>query len=282
MYEVVVPFFIFVVGLCVGSFVNVQVFRFGFTERARARSHCMACDVPIPWYDLVPVFSYLALRGKCRSCGSGLSLQYPLVEVSVGVLFFLAYVVLPPILSFWSLIAFVFLLMFLATLVALVTYDLRHTLVPLQFVYLLVGSALLTSVAQSLFTHSYIPLVDAVCGGTLLFGFFLAVVLFTRGRGMGLGDAYIAGAIGLLLGVWRGIEAIMFGVWSGTLVYLIIFFLSSLSKRKRLFAYIPRVTMKTELPFVPFLAFGIGLALFTHFSPLSLGEWLAHIVWFRN
>ncbi|MES2134899.1 MAG: prepilin peptidase [Patescibacteria group bacterium] len=281
MIEVLLPAFVFVVGLCVGSFVNVSVFRFGFSEHSRSRSYCMACDITIAWYDLIPVFSYVALSGRCRKCGSSLSLQYPLVELVVGILFLLAFLVVPPVLALWSVVAFVMLLIFLASLVALVAYDVRHTLVPLPFVYVLLGSATLASVAGSLFMHSYLPLIDAFLGGVAIFLFFFMIVAVTRGRGMGMGDVYVAGSAGLLLGLSRGVEAIMFGVWSATIVYLGIFFLSSISAKKRLLPTLPRVTMKTELPFVPFLAFGIGLALFTTLSPLALGSWLATIVWFR-
>lgn len=281
MLEVVLPFFIFTLGLCVGSFVNVQVFRFGFGEHARSRSCCMACDTPIAWYDLIPIFSYLALSGRCRTCGSALSLQYPLIECTVGFLFLLAFFTVPPALSVWSIIAFIMLLVFLASLVALVLYDLRHTLVPMPFVYMLAGSALLASFSQSLFSNSYIPLVDSLIGGIVLFGGFFGIVLVTRGRGMGVGDAYVVGAAGLLLGLFRGIESVMFGVWSATIVYLIVFLLSSIRLKKRLLPHGARVTMKTELPFVPFLALGIGLALFTTLSPLSLGSWLSNLLWFQ-
>lgn len=281
MPEVILPLFIFGLGLCVGSFVNVQVFRFGFGEHSRPRSCCMACDLPISWYDLIPVFSYFALSGRCRACGSALSAQYPLIEGVVGLLFLVAFFIMPPLLSLWSILAFVMLLVFLASLVALVVYDIRHTLVPMPFVYMLAGSALLASISQSLFSNSFFPLIDSLIGGAILFGGFFSIVLVTRGRGMGVGDAYVVGAAGLLLGLFRGIESVMFGVWSATIVYLIIFLLSSVHSKKRLLPHGARVTMKTELPFVPFLAFGIGLALFTTLSPLSLGSWLANILWFQ-
>ncbi|TAK58743.1 prepilin peptidase [Patescibacteria group bacterium] len=281
MLEVLLPLFVFGIGLCVGSFVNVQVFRFGFIEHSRPRSCCMACDMPISWYDLIPIFSYVALSGRCRTCGSALSIQYPLIEGIVGLLFLVAFFIMPPVLSLWSILAFAMLLVFLASLVALVAYDTRHTLVPMPFVYMLAGSALVASIAQSLFSNSFFPLVDSLIGGAVLFGGFFSIVLVTRGRGMGVGDAYVVGAAGLLLGLFRGIESVMFGVWSATIVYLIIFLLSSIHSKKRLLPHGARVTMKTELPFVPFLAFGIGLALFTTLSPLSLGSWLANLLWFQ-
>lgn len=279
MLGVLAYVFLFGIGLAVGSFVNVAVLRFGFAESPQARSHCMACGEQIRAFDLIPVVSFFLLKGKCRACGSALSMQYPIVEITTGILFALAYATVPPLFQMWSLLAFLSLLVFLSGLVALVAYDIRHTLVPMPFVWLLLISAGAASACQSLFAHSFAPLIDSVCGAVSLSGFFFAIYLVTRGRGMGLGDAYVAGAIGILLGLFRGIEAVMFGVWIGTIVYLFVMLLSSLLKGKRLFARFPRVTMKTELPFIPFLALGTLLALFTPISPLAFGAWLASTIW---
>ncbi len=269
------PLFLFFLGLSVGSFVNVLVLRFGFAERSASRSRCMACEREIPWYDLLPVVSFVALSGRCRFCGSALSIQYPLVELSVGALFMLSYLAVPPLVSFWSVIAFIALLAFLAALTGLVAYDIRHTLVPLPFIYAVVAFALVASLAQSLSVHSLAPLIDSALGGVALFGFFMAVVLVTKGRGMGTGDAYVAGGIGILLGLFRGIEAVMFGVWSGTAIALVVLLLSSVFRKTRLFPESLHVTMKTELPLIPFLAFGTAVALYTNLSPLSAAAWLS-------
>ena len=275
MLEFLVYLFLFGIGLAVGSFVNVAILRFGFFESPQARSHCMACASQIRAFDLIPVFSFLFLKGKCRACGSALSVQYPIVEILVAALFVLAYKTAPPLIELWSLLAFLSLLIFISGLIALVVYDIRHTLVPMPFVWLLIASASAASLFRSLFSHSFAPLLDSFWGGLALSGFFFAVYVLSRGRGMGLGDAYVAGAVGILLGLFRGIEAVMFAVWIGTAVYLLVMALSSLLRRVRLFGGFARVTMKTELPFIPFLAFGALLALFTDLSPLAFGAWLA-------
>lgn len=302
MFDTSVLIFLFGIGLAAGSFLNVVILRFGYSESPQARSHCMACGAQIHASDLVPVLSFIILKGKCRACGSALSRQYPLVEVSTALLFVLAFISVPPVLTLWSLLSFVALLVFLAGLVALVVYDVRHTLVPMPFVWLLVFSATAASILQSISSGSLDPLIDSAEGAFALFGFFFLVYAVTRGRGMGLGDAYVAGAVGILLGLIRGIEAVMFAVWIGTAFYLLVMAVSSLLKRLRLFGRSPRVTsaseerganlfawrpsaaeaktpsvitMKTELPFVPFLALGTVLAVCTAVSPLSFGVWLA-------
>lgn len=242
----------------------------------------MACGKQIQSYDLIPIFSFLLLKGKCRSCGSALSVQYPIVELTLAVLFVLAWHVVPPVFSLWSISAFVALLVFLAALLALVVYDIRHTLVPMPFTYTLLIASALAPVFQALHASSYEPLLDSLLGGVVLAGFLYALHLITKGRGMGMGDVYIAGAVGLLLGLFRGIEALMFAVWSGTLIYLSVMLLSSILKLVRLSPRFKRVTMKTELPFVPFLALGVLLALFTGISPISFGAWLSEIIWFNG
>jgi prepilin signal peptidase PulO-like enzyme (type II secretory pathway) len=266
-------------GLVIGSFLNVVILRFGFSESRQSRSHCMACGKKIDSFDLIPVFSFLLLKGKCRSCGSKLLFQYPLVELFVAGLFLLAWYVVPPTMDMWSLFAFLSLLVFLVSLVGLVVYDMRHTLVPLPFVFVLLGSAFFAPVFNSLSTSSPNPFIDAILGGAVLAGFLYALHFITRGKGMGMGDVYIAGAVGLLLGLVRGIEALMFAVWIGTLFYLGVIALSSVLKALRLPRRFSRVTMKTELPFVPFLALGVLLAIFTDISPLAFGAWLSNILW---
>lgn len=272
-------FFLSFLGLSVGSFLNVVILRFGFTESGQARSHCMSCGTRIHSYDLIPVLSYFLLGGKCRACGSRLSVQYPLVELSLAALFVLSWHFVPPALSLWSIAAFISLLVFLAALTALVAYDIRHTLVPMQFIYALLASAALAPLFQSLYVSSFAPLTDALFGGAALSGFLYTLHVVTKGKGMGMGDVYIAGAAGLLLGLFRGIEALMFAVWIGSVFYLVVMLLSSILRAFRLSPRFARVTMKTELPFVPFLAAGVLLALFTDISPIAFGAWLSQILW---
>lgn len=266
-------------GLIVGSFLNVLILRFGFTESRQSRSHCMACGQQIHAFDLIPIISFVTLKGRCRRCGSKLLVQYPIVELSVAILFLLSWHLLPPAVGLWSVLAFISLLIFLVSLVGLVVYDVRHTLVPLPFVFVLLAAAFFAPVFQSISIASFDPILDALFGGIVLAGFLLTLHLVTRGKGMGMGDVYIAAAVGLLLGLFRGIEALMFAVWIGTIFYLSIMALSSILKLFRLPRRFSRVTMKTELPFVPFLALGVLLALFTDISPLAFGAWLSHLIW---
>ncbi len=277
MLEAYLLAFFFLLGLLVGSFVNVAILRFGFTERPASRSHCAACNAQIHWYDLVPVLSFFLLSGKCRSCGSALAVQYPLVEFATGALFALVYFAYPPVSPF-SFMSFIALLVFCATLVALVAYDIRHTLIPLPFVYLLGAAALFARAGDALSLLSAAPLLDALTGAVALGGFFAFVHFVTRGRGMGIGDAYVAAPIGLLLGLVRGASAMVLGIWAATIYYLVLLIFSRLLPRNRWRQGTKPLTMKSELPFAPFLALGSALALFTPLSPFAIGEWLARFL----
>lgn len=233
MESALAAFLFFMLGACVGSFLNVVTLRFGYSERDGKRSKCMACDAELCAHDLFPIFSYLALRGRCRYCGSRLLLQYPLVELLTGLLFVISFFVAGE--AFFGLL-FTLSAAFWTTLLGLVVYDLRHTLVPLPFVYALyvfAGVAALISEPAG-----------ALWGALVCAGFFALIHFSTKGKGMGIGDAYVAGAIGLMLGLEAGIVASVLAVWSGALVGIALLLVRS------------HVTLKTEIPFAPFLAFG--------------------------
>lgn len=271
MFEWAVLLFFFVLGLLVGSYLNVLVLRFGFYERANPRSECAQCSATLQWFDLIPLISYFILRGKCRVCGSALSLQYPFVEGFTGLLFVLAYLFYAPHFTLLSVLGFLSLLLFLSASVVVVVYDLKHTLVPLPFVYAAAFFAFTRRATEAVSQANINPIIDGVSGGLLLFLFFAAISLITRERGMGFGDAYVAGSLGVLLGVVDGVNAMTLGVWSGAIVYLLIFFVS----QARLLSTQSRVTMKTELPFAPWLLVGALLVLFTGLSAFRVGQGLS-------
>lgn len=253
--DVLVAALLFILGASVGSFLNVVVLRFGYSERGGERSACMACGTTLGALDLVPMFSYAALGGHCRTCGSSISIQYPLVEVLTGFLFVLTYLTVGTG-SVISEAEFVLFAGFWAAMVALVAYDIRHTLIPLPFVYALFGFAAVRVAIEVLLTNSSAPFMDAIWGALVCSSFFALINVLTRGRGMGIGDAYVAGAIGLMLGLEAGIVSSVLAVWIGSVVGLTLIALQSLFQRLQLAGSSRRVTLRTEIPFAPFLALG--------------------------
>ena len=88
--DIILYIIIFLFGIVIGSFLNVCIFRIPNKEDiVKTGSHCMSCGYRLKWYDMVPVISFLILRGKCRKCGAKLSVQYPLIEAANGILYVL-------------------------------------------------------------------------------------------------------------------------------------------------------------------------------------------------
>ncbi len=268
---------VFVFGLMVGSFLNVLSLRFGFSEATRHRSGCQACGETLAWYELLPVISYLALRGRCRSCGSALSKQYPAVELLVAILFTIT-VWFAPLANAIDVAVLVALLAWLCVFVVLVVYDLRHTLVPIPFALSLIGGGALLRVLEALMVTSVAPLIDAALGGAALAGFIALLVWLTKGKGMGTGDIYVALALGIFFGLVRGVEVMTIAFWLGAL-----FGVSAVTYRFLSTAIAPRgaskrlrgLTMKSEVPFVPFLFVATLVGLYIPISPLSVIEYLS-------
>jgi len=162
----------FLVGLCVGSFINMLVYRTAKNEGIGGRSLCDCCKKQLNWYDNIPVFSWLALRGKSRCCGKKLSVSYPIVELITGILFVLNYYYIGYIL--------IFLLVYAATFDALYMY------LPDWSTYTLIAIGLL-------FGHHFYSAIGAS-------GFLFLIYLLSKKKGMGLGDVFLAIFMGLFLG----------------------------------------------------------------------------------
>src|SRR3989344_3933149 len=127
-------FLFFLVGLAVGSFLNVLILRTNTGMKLGGRSRCLSCLKKLEWPDLIPVVSYLVIRGRCRHCGSGISIQYPMVEMLTGFVFIsLAYFMNPLAGDAASLIRYILASAFFSVLIAISVYDFRHKIIPDQF-----------------------------------------------------------------------------------------------------------------------------------------------------
>ncbi len=272
MIGVVIPFFLFAFGLAIGSFLNVVIFRydgerplFSFTGLG-GRSHCMGCRAQLKWYDLVPVFSYIFLRGKCRACAARISPQYPLIELLTAAAFLLPALFFYPHYSFPVLypnaeIASLLWLVVITLMIILAAIDIRLMLIPDEAVIglSLVGLALSSykdsflGAYTALFPQFVNPFLNHIAGG--LFGLTLLgfIVLASRGRAMGMGDVKLAGAMGLIIGFPDIIFALALsflvgGIWSAGLLAV------RWGKGG--------TTMKTMVPFGPFMVAGFFIHIF--------------------
>ncbi len=213
------------------------------------RSRCDACGKTLRAFDIVPVLSYAAARGRCRMCGTRVSWYGSASEIVLGTLFVLAYLKLG--LSN-GLPVFLFLL---SSLLATVLYDLRHMFVPRPFFLAVAGSALVFAV---LVAPSAMMLGAWLLGATAIGLAFFLLFFLSGGRAMGLGDAPIALSLSLAAGS-AALSGLIFSFWIGAVVGI------------GLLVLVPRTRrMGVEVPFVPFLAAGFLLAYFTTWEPFSI------------
>lgn len=265
----------FVLGTVFGSFLNAVAFRYGSGLSAlRGRSECFSCGTALSWRELVPVASFVRQRGRCRTCGSRISFQYPAVEFATGLAFAGAYAKTVGAygLAPGSAIDFALSSSAWCLFMVILVYDVRHKIIPDKFVYALIALGALGIAATGDWGGLFaLPDVVAVTlAGPLLFAPFFVLWLVSQGRWIGLGDAKLAWAIGWLLGLSRGISAILIGFWAGALWSILIILASKLPKDFGRRLSLPRhVTGKTEIPFAPFLILGYALVYFFELSAIS-------------
>jgi leader peptidase (prepilin peptidase)/N-methyltransferase len=261
--SVILITFAVLTGLAVGSILGVVVWRVPRGQNILSLpSACPKCAHPIRWYDNVPVFSWLLLRGKCRDCGESISPRYPLVEVTTAVIFgVIAAGVGAETSLVWVLPAFLYLA---AISIALTLIDLDTQTLPNKIVLpsIVVGAALLALASAG--TGNWGSLVGALTGGVVLFLFYFIAALIAP-RGMGMGDVKLAAVLGLYLG-WVG--------WGGLAVGAFAAFLLG-----GLFAItlvvIGRAHRRAAIPFGPWMIAGAWLGI--AFGEQIWGQYMAAI-----
>jgi prepilin signal peptidase PulO-like enzyme (type II secretory pathway) len=260
----IVTVFVFLIGLCIGSFLNVVIYRYNTGRGVNGRSGCMHCGKTLAWYELIPVISFLLQGGRCSKCSSKLSWQYPLVELSTAILFvatFYKYLNIVTSPSIFILLAIS--LVAWCLLVVIVVYDIKHKIIPDGLVYTFAALGLLR-------VFIFVPVTPAVSfytallAGPILFLPFFLLWFISDGRWIGLGDGKLALGIGWMLGLGLGLSAIVLSFWIGAIVSIgLMLFLELKLKGKHL-------TMKSEIPFAPFLIVGFAIVYFLSIDVLGL------------
>ncbi len=251
--------FVFAIGLIIGSFLNVVIFRYNSGMKVTGRSKCFSCAHTLHWYELIPLVSFLVLQGRCRHCKSRLSLQYFMVELLTGIVFTLTVARLAEAgyiaLTFASAAAFALSLLYLAAMAILIVisvYDLRHKIIPDGLAYAFAFLALLRIAAAFSIDPTY-PWALDIASGALLSLFFVGLWYFSRGRWMGLGDGKLVLGMGWFLPFTENIAAVLVAFWGGAIVGIALLVMTHVMKR---YSKAP-MTMKSELPFAPFLIAGL-------------------------
>ncbi|MFH1292255.1 MAG: prepilin peptidase [bacterium] len=243
MFNLFFSLIVLVFGLIVGSFLNCVIYRLEENKSfLRGRSFCPQCKHVLAWYDLIPVFSFLWLNGKCCYCKKPISPQYPLIELATGVLFVFIYDFLMSDSRGMSDILFYFVIS--GFLMVIFVYDLKHYLIPDKVVYPAIVITLVYDALRSDLLGRSELLISAFGAA----GFFLAIVLISRGKWMGIGDIKFAFLMGLILGWPNILVALFFAFFSGAIIGLGLVMASKKS-------------FKSEVPFGPFLVAGTIVAM---------------------
>jgi len=247
MEYIIIYTMIFLFGITIGSFLNVCIYRIPKKEDiVSERSHCMSCGNVLKWYELIPLFSFLAQGGKCRNCKTKLSVQYPLIELLNGLL----YVWMFSVHGFTA--TSILFCICTSVLIVLSVIDWRTYEIPVGC-NILIGMLGIVRVILDL-AHWY----DYVIGFFIVSGLFYIIYLATKGNGMGGGDIKLMAAAGLLLG-WKGILlTLLIGSVAGSVIHLT---LMKIQGKDRVLA------------FGPYLALGI-------FVSMLYGEQI--IAWYLN
>ena len=230
-----ISLYIFIFGLIIGSFLNALLYRLYENETMMGRSYCPKCRKQIVWYDNIPVFSFIFLRGKCRHCHKKISWQYPVVELITGILFLLA---------FWNIFEFrisnfditYFLstfnfqlltlardLFFISIMIIIFIYDLKW--------YMILDRVTLPAIAIVFGINLLLGLswVNLLIGGLVGGGFFLIQFLISKGKWIGGGDI----RLGLLMGIMFSWPMILLAIFLAYIIGSVIsIFLVSFGKKK--------------------------------------------------
>lgn len=261
------PVYATILGLIIGSFLNVFLYRFHTGKSLNGFSHCLSCNVRLRWYELVPVMSYVLLLGRCRTCQSYIPSRYCVVELLTGGAFLVAATSgLPIALQIVTAL-------FLSTLILVVIYDFLHTIIPDEFVLVLTG-LVLSKVSYEVYTGlaPFTSFVWLLLAGAAAAGPFVFLWAISQGRWIGLGDAKLAFPLGAWVGIYGVVSLVILAFWIGATLSLFLIGLQAIFKRGQFDLRIlgRALTMKSEIPFAPFLILAFVFVYLIHINALSL------------
>ena len=230
MFPVILPgIVIFIYGILIGSFLNVCIYRIPKKENiVTTRSHCMNCDYQLRWYDLIPLFSWISLGGKCRKCGTKISVQYPLIEALNGILYVAVF------LCYGFSIETLLYCLLASALIVLSVIDFRIYEIPVGINWFIAGIGLIRVLTDMSDCTEY------VIGFFSVSAFLYLLYILTKGRGIGGGDIKLMAVSGLVLG-WK---CNVFGFICGCIVGVIIhIFLMIITKKDHVMAMGPYLSI---------------------------------------
>lgn len=243
-YSILLGWFVFLAGTCIGSFLNVCIYRIPENKSiVFPGSLCPNCHTLLPFYCNIPILSYLVLTGRCKFCKNPISIRYPFIEMLTGIFAFLLFHTfgLTPATGYWFV--------FISTLITLSFIDIDHQIIP--DIISLPGILVFAS------SFYFLPdmtlkdtLIGILAGGGILYAVALLYYLLRKQEGMGGGDIKLLAMIGAA----TGIKGVLFTVFAGSLVGTLTGILIMIYTRKG--------DAKLKIPFGPFLSSGAILYIF--------------------
>lgn len=266
MDTLLIATFFGVIGLVVGSFLNVVILRLEQGMTLGGRSMCPKCQSLIHWYDNIPLLSFLMLRARCRVCRTPISWQYPLVELVTSLLFALFGVLTIGTALPIEIVETIWYLFLVALLVAITVSDIRNMEIPLILLLVGVGGAIVAAVLMTFVVD--VPWLDpAAPWRTMLFGggiaalLFYGLVYYSKETWMGMGDVWLAGIVGAAVGLPALLLLLTLSFFSGAVIGSGLLLLG-------------KKGMKSQIPFAPFLSLGTLVTL----TLLAFNPWWLSLV----
>ena len=269
--------FVFLLGLCIGSFLNCVIYRLEQSKTLKGRSFCPCCKHKLSWKDLFPFFSFIFLGGKCRYCHKKISIQYPVLELATGALFLIIFNLKFGISNQFEIVKFLNLILWfyiVSVLVVVFVYDLKHYLIPdavllpaitITGVYRFVENLAISrwDLAENFKLGVFNPaaISNYLLAIIIAAGFFLIIWFVSGGKWMGFGDVELAVLMGIILGLPAVLVALFLAFFSGAIIGVILMVFGTKN-------------MKSQIPFGPFLVLGTFLSLSFNQQIIS---WYTHL-----
>ncbi len=234
---------IFLYGLLIGSFLNVCIYRIPREESiVFPSSHCPNCGTSLKWYNLVPVFSFIVQRGKCRYCGEKISPQYPIIELLNAIIYLFIY------LQFGATLEFFFYGIIFSLLIIITVIDLQQMIIPDILTILILVTSIIYKILLFLLYNNSLDLLNSI-GGLVLSGLlFILIIILSKG-GMGGGDVTLIASLGFILGIRK--------------IFLTIFLSFILGATISIFLLVMKIKgRKDPVPFGPFIVLGFSIVVF--------------------
>lgn len=268
---------IFLFGAALGSFIAVIADRYNTgLPFFKGRSICFSCNTQLQRKDLFPIFSFLFLRGKCRYCQSRIPKEAFIIEILMGILTILVAVKSGIfnsnfqflIFNFQIISNFLILNFIFGTILLISVYDLRHFIIPDSFLI----SLFLFSLFFLFINHNSYFIILSLIPGIVLALPFLLIFLISRGTWFGFGDVKYILVLGFFLGFSQGLSAVILSFWIGAAFSLIALSLKRFASHINLPLLKNNLTIKSEIPFGPFLSLGIIISFYLNLDLFQIHE----------